>query len=137
VSTNATSTNSHYNAGTWTLSVSDVSGLSAANYDFAAGTNGSMVIGKANLTVTADNKTRLYGAANPTFTQTISGYVNSDTLAVVSGTANGSSAATGTSNVGTYTITASAAGLSADNYTFSTTNGTLTINKAHLTVTAD
>ncbi len=114
--------------------------LSAANYDFPTLVNGTLTINKAHLTVTADNQTRLYGQANPTFTQTVSGFVNGEnaTTANVTGSAAGSSAATTTTGVGTSTITASAGTLSAANYDFPTlVNGTLTINKAHLTVTAD
>ncbi len=140
VTTNATQTNSHYNAGTWTTDIGSVAGLSASNYSFAAsGTSGALVIDKAQLTVTADVQSRLYGDANPALTQTISGYVNGDTLGVVSGTAYGSTAANATSGVGGYAIVADTTGLSANNYTFvaNASDGTLTIGKAHLTVTAD
>ncbi|MEI6600657.1 MAG: YDG domain-containing protein, partial [Comamonadaceae bacterium] len=112
--------------------------LAAANYDFAY-TNGALTINKAHLTVTADNQSRLYGAANPTFSETISGFVNSENAssAGVTGTATGSTAATATTGVGTATITASNAGLSAANYDFpNLVNGTLTIAQAPLTVTA-
>ena len=118
------------------------SGLTAnnGNYVFvqAAGNSAALTINKAHLTVTADNQSRLYGAANPTFTETISGFVNGENASVVSGTGAGSSTAINTTNVGTATITASNTGLSASNYDFSNlVNGTLTINKAALTVTAN
>ena len=47
--------------------------LSAANYDFPAlnFVNGTLTINPAHLIVTADAKSRLYGAANPLFTATI------------------------------------------------------------------
>ena len=41
----------------------------------------SQVVNKAALTVTADNKTRVYGAANPAFTATITGFKNGENLA--------------------------------------------------------
>ncbi|HWQ32720.1 MAG TPA: MBG domain-containing protein, partial [Blastocatellia bacterium] len=63
----------------------DVSGLSAANYSFAA-SNGALIVNKAALTVKADDAARTYGAANPAFTYTITGFVNGDTASVVSGT---------------------------------------------------
>jgi len=112
--------------------------LSAANYDFTAA-NGTLTINKAHLTVTADNQSRLYGQANPTFSQTIGGYVNGEnaTSANVTGSATGSSAATALSGVGNYAIVGSTGTLSAANYDFTAADGTLTINKAHLTVTAD
>jgi hypothetical protein len=110
--------------------------LSATNYDFSF-TAGTLTVGKAPLTVTADAKTKLYGAANPTLTATITGFVNSETNAAVSGTAALSTGATATSTVGGYTITAAAGTLTATNYSFGFTNGTLTVGKAALTVTAD
>ncbi|NKA17028.1 MAG: hypothetical protein EBV74_03825, partial [Alphaproteobacteria bacterium] len=54
---------------------------------------------------------------------------------VVSGAPTISTAATTSSNVGSYTITSAANNLSAANYQFSYVNGSLTINKAPLTVT--
>ena len=97
----------------------------------------SFTVAKKTLTVTADAKTKLYGAANPTLTSTITGYVNSETSAVVSGAATLSTTATATSTVGDYAITAAAGTLSATNYDFSFTAGTLTVTRAPLTVTAD
>jgi hypothetical protein len=91
--------------------------------------------------VTADNKSRAYGAANPTFTATISGFVNGETVAVVSGSPTFSGtgpSSTATTTVGNYVITPAVGTLSATNYDFTPfVNGTLTITKAHLTVTAD
>ena len=110
---------------------------SAGNY-LITYADGTLTINKAHLTVTADDQTRLYGASNPTFTQTFSGFVNGEIASVVSGSATGSTTASAATGVGSATITASATGLSAANYDFPTlVNGTLTINKAHLTVTAD
>jgi len=109
--------------------------VSDANY---TGTNsGTLTIAKVPLTVTADPKTRVYGAANPAFTATLSGFVNSETGAVVSGAPSLSSAATATSPVGGYNIVPTIGTLGAANYSFGTfNNGTLTITKATLTVTA-
>ena len=62
------------------------SGATAANYDFDyAADPGVLTISKALLTVHADDATRAYGAANPTFTGTLSGFANSETASVVSG----------------------------------------------------
>ncbi len=118
------------NVGTFAISAS---GGAAANYDFSY-VPGTLTITRALLTVTADNATREYGLANPTFTGSISGFRNSDTASVVSGLVYGS-AATVASNVGTFAITGS--GASATNYDFSYVPGTLTITRALLTVTAD
>ncbi|HWG86854.1 MAG TPA: MBG domain-containing protein, partial [Candidatus Acidoferrales bacterium] len=93
-----------------------------------------LIVTKAQLTVTADNQSRLYGDANPTLTYTITGFVNGDTSAVVSGTADCSTTATATSPVGTYPITCTQGTLAAQNYVFVFVDGTLTVNPAPLTV---
>ena len=102
--------------------------LAAANYYFtyADATNG-LTVTPATLTVTADNQTRAFGAGNPTFTQTLTGYVNGDDITAITGTDTGSSTANATSAAGNYAITASSAGYTASNYTFVTANGLLTI----------
>ncbi len=131
------SSQSAVNAGSYTI---DASGLHSVQQGFDISyVAGTLTINKAPLTVSADSQSRLYGAANPTFTQTVSGFVNSETLSTsgVSGTATGSSAAGVGTGVGTASIVASASGLSASNYEFTTlNNGTLTINTAPLTLTA-
>src|SRR2546426_10184903 len=60
------------------ITVVNAGTLSAANYDFPVANfvNGQLTITKAHLTVTADNQSRVYGAANPTLTYTLSGFVN-------------------------------------------------------------
>jgi MBG domain (YGX type)/YDG domain len=118
--------------GNYTIT-SSVGNLSAANYDFVAA-NGVLTVNKAHLTVTADDQSRIYGSANPTFTQTITGFVNGETAvtANIVGTALGTSSANATTNVGTYSITGTTGGLAAANYDFVAANGTLTINKAQL-----
>jgi hypothetical protein len=145
-SNSATLTNGQPNAGSWTITPS-VGTLSATNYTFGAGTvyaTGTLTVSQAALTVTANSQTITYPAATPTFTTTITGFVNSDTSAVVSGTASFSSNATltnGVPNAGAWTITPSAGTLSAANYTFGSGTvyaaGTLTVNQATLTVTAN
>ena len=128
------------NVGAATITAS-AGTLAATNYDFSTLTNGTLTINKAPLTVTADDQTRLYGAANPSLTTTVTGFVNGETTATAAGyTGSGgaSTTATPSTNVGAATISASAGTLAATNYDFSTlTNGTLTINKAPLTVTAN
>lgn len=101
--------------------------LNAADYTFAF-VNGNLSITPAPLTVTADNKSKVYGQANPPLTDTITGFVNGDTASVISGAADLNTVATTASGVGSYTITAGPGTLSAANYTFSFVNGTLTVN---------
>ena len=123
--------------GTYTITVAQGT-LAATNYDFTTFTPGTLTVGKAHLTVTADAKSKTYGDANPAFTDTISGFVNGDTSGVVSGIAALNTTATAASPVGTYSITVAQGTLTATNYDFATfTPGTLTVGKAHLTVTAD
>jgi filamentous hemagglutinin family protein len=97
--------------------------------------DGTLTINKAHLTVTADNQSRLYGAANPTLTTTVSGFVNGEDATVLSGAGSATTTATTATNVGMAVITAGAGTLSAANYDFTTlADGTLTIDKAHLIV---
>jgi len=110
--------------------------LSATNYSFIF-TNGTLTIGKATLTVTANNTNRIYGATNPVFTASYSGFVNGDTNTVLSGAPSLTTIATTNSPVGGYVITATNGTLSATNYSFSFTNGTLIVGQAVLTVSAN
>ncbi len=98
--------------------------------------NRGLTVAKAHLTVTA-SASKVYGAALPTLTPTFSGFVNGDTVKVVSGAPKLTTSATTKSGVGTYPITVAAGTLSASNYDFpKLVNGTLTVTKAQLTVTA-
>ncbi|MES2390246.1 MAG: MBG domain-containing protein, partial [Acidobacteriota bacterium] len=98
--------------------------LAAANYSFALA-NGTLTVTAAPLTATANNASRVYGAANPTFTGTLLGAVNGDSL-----TETFATTATATSVPGTYAIVPGSAGANVANYTVNGTNGTLTISKA-------
>jgi len=66
----------------------------------------SQVVNRAVLTVSADNRTKTYGAANPTLTASYSGFVNGDALATsgVTGAPSLTTTATPTSAAGSYTI---------------------------------
>jgi hypothetical protein len=111
--------------------------LAAANYSFKF-VAGTLTVTKAVLTVTANNLSKVYGAALPTLTDTITGFVNGDTAAkAVTGAAELSTRATAKSAVGTYPITAAAGTLAAADYSFKFVAGTLTVTKAVLTVTAN
>ncbi|MEO6498614.1 MAG: MBG domain-containing protein [Chitinophagaceae bacterium] len=124
------------NAGTYTITPV-VTGLSATNYSFTP-VNGSLQINKVGLTVTADPKAKTYtGTVYSPFTATYSGFVNSETSAVVAGTTTYTGPAASAVNFGSYTITPVVSGLSATNYTFTPVNGTLQINKVDLTIIAD
>jgi hypothetical protein len=92
--------------------------------------NGALTINQASLAVTANDASRFFGAANPTFTSTITGYVNNEdaTTAGVSGAPLLTTTADATTPVGTATIVAGAGSLTAANYAFTTfNNGVLAI----------
>ena len=122
------------NAGTATASASFAGD---ANHN-ASSDSKTFQINKVTLTVTADNKTRVYGAANPTSTASYSGFVGGQTLATsgITGTPALSTTADANSPVGTYPIVAALGTLSSANYNFTFVNGTLTITQATLTITA-
>ncbi len=127
----STATGAAATAGTHTIIAT---GGTAANYAISD-VNGTLTVSQASLTVTADDQAKVYGAADPTLTFTPSGTLYySDTYAVITGvslsTATGAAA-----TAGTHAITAS--GGTAANYAISDVNGTLTVSKASLTVTAD
>jgi uncharacterized delta-60 repeat protein len=91
---------------------------------------------RRTLTVTAENKSRPFGAANPTFTYTITGFTGSDTQAgSVTGEPFITTAADGSSIVGNYSITVSAGTLSSTDYDFSFVNGTLMVTKTDQYIT--
>jgi hypothetical protein len=106
----------------------------STDYSAAATVSHSIVVNAAVLTVTVNNASRSYGAANPTFTPSYSGFVNGDTSSVLTGAPSLTTTATSTSAPGSYTITAAAGTLAASNYTFSFVNGTLTVTAATQTI---
>jgi hypothetical protein len=96
---------------------------------------GTLTVGKASLKVTADNKTMPLGGPLPTFTVSYTGFVNGDGATNLTTAPTATTTATASSGAGTYTITP--AGGVDDNYTFQYVNGTLTVGKAVLTITAN
>ena len=106
------------------------------NHLAATGSSQSFTIGKKQLTVTATDASKTYGAANPAFAFTYSGgFVGTDTAtASIDTPPTCTSTATTTTPVGTAPITCSF-GVD-NNYSFTYVAGTLTIGKKQLTVTA-
>ena len=98
----------------------------------------TFTVNKAVLTVTANNASMTYGGTVPSFSYVMTGFVNGDTQGTAtSGQPSLTTTATSGSPVGPYAITAAAGTLAAANYTFTFVNGTLHINPAVLTVTAN
>jgi hypothetical protein len=129
--THTTTGTSSSNVGTYVITPA-LSLLVATNYSFSAA-NGTLTIGKATLTITSNNASMTYGSSVPSFTYTPTGFVNSETAAVISGTVTYTTTGTSSSNVGTYVITPALSLLVATNYSFSAANGTLTINPVAIT----
>jgi len=118
--------------------VAAVGTLAATNYSFTF-VNGTLTVGKATVTVTADAAVAGVWGGEPTFTAAYSGFVNGDTLATsgVTGRTELTTTATPASAMGGYPIVAAVGTLAATNYSFTFVNGTLTVGKATVTVTAD
>jgi len=106
------------------------SGAADTNYAISY-VNGTLTIGSATLTVTANNQTKAYGAALPTLTASYSGWVNGDTTNNLTALAAITTTATSTSNVGNYPITVTNAASS--NYAFVYVAGTLTVTNSWTT----
>ncbi len=102
-------------------------------YSAATSVQQTLTVNKAAaLTVTANDKSKVYGATDPTLNYTSTGTLyNGDTYAVITGV-NLSTDIGAAATWGTHTITAS--GGSASNYEVTHVNGTLTVSKATLTV---
>jgi hypothetical protein len=99
-------------------------------YNPASVAPSTVTVGKAMLTVTADSKSRSLGLANPPLTYVISGFVNGETAAVVSGAPTLGVAATPSSPPGDYPINVAQGTLSAANYLFTPlVAGVLTVRR--------
>ena len=105
------------------------------NYTIGTFNAGAVTVNAAQLTVTAANESMTYGGTVPALTYTYSGLVNGDTSATFSGSLV--TTATSSSGVGGYAITQGTL-TATGNYTIDTFGpGTLTVNAAPLTITAN
>ena len=93
----------------------------------------SLEVTKAPLIVTANPATKVYGTANPASAVTYGGFVSGDGPSSLGGTLAFATAATTASPAGSYPVTPS--GLTSSDYSFTFEAGSLTVNKAVLTVT--
>jgi hypothetical protein len=110
-----------------------LSGVDAGNYSVAATATGSADITKKMLTVTADDKSKSFGAVNPTLTVSYAGFEGGEDESVLNTTPDIETTALTGSDVGTYPIVADDA--SDNNYDFSYVDGVLTIVQADQTIT--
>jgi hypothetical protein len=97
--------------------------------------DGTLTVDRAQLLVAAEGAARLYGAPNPAFGATITGFVLGQDASVLGGSLVFQTNAVPSSPVGSYAITP--AGLTSTNYAIVFVPGTLTVNPAPLTVTAN
>ena len=118
------------NAGSYALTAS---GLTSSNYTIAY-VGGSLTVGKADLTVTANNASKTYDgqAYSGGNGVSYSGFVNGEGVSVLGGSVSYGGTAQGAVNAGSYTLTAS--GLSSSNYTIAYVGGSLAVAKATLTL---
>jgi hypothetical protein len=121
-------------AGNYTINV--VNGQTSPNYSIQY-ESGTLSITAVTLTVSAQSASRYYGATNPVFTATITGFVNGDTSNVVSGSPLLTTTAVTNSPTGCYPIVTAQGTLSATNYTFAFNNAMLTVLASPLEVVAD
>jgi gliding motility-associated-like protein len=124
-----TTTTSSSPVGTYTV---NLSGGTSSNYAFIL-QSGTVTITQASLTARVDNQSRDYGDTNPDFTITYTGFVNGNTPASITKPTI-TTAAGPTSPVGIYDVTLSG---TTTNYAFTFVNGTLTVNKATVTIHAE
>src|SRR5690606_11349183 len=111
-------------------------GASAPAYYAVSYVDGTLTIAPARLTVSANNASRTYGAANPNFGTSVTGLVNGDTAGDVIRFAPTTAATAGT-DVGRYVISPNATLLSS-NYIIGAINpGLLEITPAFLDVSGN
>ena len=126
--TNHTLTGTPTAAGTYTVLMT---ATSAEGCDPAT-TTATVNVGKATATVSADAKSKVYGADEPALTATVTGLQNGDAASVISYMISRVEG----EDVGTYTITPAGDDVQG-NYNVVYETGTLTITRATVTVTAD
>src|SRR5437762_14353392 len=122
----ATSATQFANVGPYTITVTLGSN---PNYNVTK-TDGTLTINAKDASVTADNKMKTYGDANPALTATVTGTVNGDTLDYTL-----ANAAMPVSGVGALHIALTIC--SNPNYDVTPHNGNLHINAKAASVTAD
>ncbi|WP_244464859.1 MBG domain-containing protein [Martelella endophytica] len=134
VATDATSTSNVGNAYATMAASGNLTGAASGNYTLEH-VNGSFAVTPRALTVTASDAVKTYGDTASLTGFTTTGLVNGDSVAAVSEKSLGADAE---ADAGVYDIIASAAtGTGLSNYDISYGMGTLTVDKAALTVTAD
>jgi hypothetical protein len=130
--------------GPYAIAPSAALGAGLSNYTISyANAPIGLTVASATLTITANNAVMTYGDSSlPTLSVSYSGFANGDNASSLATAANAATSATaynGTagsaSNAGNYAIVASGAAMA--NYAISYAPGTLTVNKANVTLVAN
>ncbi len=124
---------SHVAGNPYTITAS---GATSSDYSISY-VSGSLTIAPTWLTITADDQTTVYGAALPTLTASITGFVNGDTPASLATPPTLTTTATASSHVAGNPYTIIAGGAADSDYSISYLPGALTVTPAALTITAD
>ena len=119
------------NTGAYTVTVSQAEGANK-NYDITF-VNGTFTINKAALTITAEDKTAIYGDKAPQYTVMGSGFKNGESLEYLGGTLAFACDYAQFCDKGAYSITPS--GYESANYEITYVPGTLTVSSKTITVT--
>src|SRR5205823_5620695 len=136
------------NQGLVTLNDVSVAGINAGahpNYVVASyggddtfspsSVSGDLAVARAQLVISADDKSRIYADPDPPLTATATGLMNGDTLLSISVSPVLSTTATASSPVSSYAITVTGPAGST-NYAITYVDGALSVNVAAVTVTA-
>ncbi|MBS1665828.1 MAG: T9SS type A sorting domain-containing protein [Bacteroidetes bacterium] len=117
------------NVGTYTITQNTLT--ADTNYTIVY-TGANLTITKANLSISANAQTKVYGSADPQFTYSVTGLTNNDAQSVITGSISRNAG----ENVGSYAIVQG--NLSAGgNYNIQFTGANLTISKANLNISAN
>jgi hypothetical protein len=127
--TDSTTATSKSPAGVYPITAT---GAADSNYSFTY-VPGTLTIGRAALTVTANNDSMTYGGTLPALSVSYSGFVNGENASFLASQPTDSTTATSKSPVGVYPIVAG--GAADSNYNFTYIPGTLTITKAPQQIT--
>ena len=111
----------------YTATATELTGTKAGNYKLPTANTTEFSIGKATLTVTANNHTITYGAAPANGGVTYTGFVNDEDESDLTGTLGYAYNYSQYGDVGTGTYTITPSGLSSSNYDITYENGTLTV----------
>ncbi|KIO77135.1 hypothetical protein TH53_10850 [Pedobacter lusitanus] len=98
-----------------------------ANYSPAAEVTSTLTITKAQLNITAEDKTKTQGSVNPVATFVYGTFKGTDDATAITGTPALTIQADAASVAGVYDILVDVSGLASDKYTFNPINGKLTV----------